>query len=378
MREPRQLLLDTREFAKEKRLTSWWVLLSGLALWAALTVVCCMDSLGWPIRLVASVFSGLTLVRVFIVYHDYAHQTILKGSKVAQAIMTVYGMLSLNPPTIWTRSHNHHHKNNAKIFGAQIGSFPVMTTGAWERANSKQRLAYVVIRHPITIALGYVTIFMYGMTIRSLTQNPREHWDSALALVVHFGCLLTLTWFGGYDALLFAMIIPFTIGSAAGAYLFYAQHNYPDMKIRDRADWDYVFAALHSSSYLPMNPVMQWFTGNIGFHHVHHLNHKIPFYRLPETMAYFPELQSPGKTTLWPWDVYRCCMLKLWDVKQDKLITFAEYNASKEAPAVPDAEPTTDDVINTRDIERMQAEDEEAKAKAEGKEVPASAPKSTV
>ncbi|MDH3584137.1 MAG: fatty acid desaturase [Phycisphaerae bacterium] len=323
MREPKQLLLDSREFAVGDRGRSWWYLLSTGALLLALVAFCLTDW-HWSIRLPASILIGLTLVRLFIIYHDHQHGTFLPGSRIAGALMGFYGLATLNPPSIWARSHNHHHKNNAKIFGAAIGSYPVMTTGAWDRATRGQRIAYLVQRHPLTIAAGYLTIFLYGMTIRSLINNPREHWDSAISLAVHAG-LITLACFIGVDVMLLVIVIPCAIGSAIGSYLFYAQHNYPDMKIRDRSEWDYVYAALHSSSYIPMNPVMAWFTGNIGYHHVHHLNHQIPFYNLPAAMAEFEELQNPGRTTLWPWDIARCLRLKLWDSKRDRLITLAEH-----------------------------------------------------
>jgi len=332
MRSSKQLLLDSRLFAKDDRRRSWWVLLSTMALLAALIAVCVAD-LHWAIRVGASLISGLTLVRLFIIYHDYQHGTILKGSRIAGALMTLYGLATLNAPSIWARSHDHHHKNNAKVFGAAIGSYPVMTTTSWARASRGQRVAYLIQRHPLTILAGYLTIFLYGMTIRSLINNPREHWDSAVSLMVHFGLIGLTTYFIGPDVMLLAVVGPCTFASAIGGYLFYAQHNYPAMKIRDRANWDYVYAAIHSSSYIPMNPVSAWFTGNIGFHHVHHLNFRIPFYNLPQAMAAFEELQNPGGTTLWPWDIVRCLKLKLWDAKLDRLISLAEYRRNQEAAA---------------------------------------------
>ena len=139
--------------------------------------------------------------------------------------------------------------------------------------------------------------------------------------------------FGGWPLLIYAVLIPVGISSAVGAYLFYAQHNFPGVKLRERAEWDHVFAAMESSSYIPMSPLMAWFTGNIGYHHIHHLNHKIPFYRLPKVMSEFEELQSPGRTTLYPWDIFRCLQLKLWDPEQDELITFGKYRGIRAAKA---------------------------------------------
>lgn len=338
MRDSNQLLLDSRQFAVDDRRRSWWCLLTAGLLFVAL-IAFCLTEWHWWVRLSASVLAGLMLVRLFIIYHDHQHGTILKGSRLARMVMIFYGLATLNPPSIWGRSHNHHHKNNAKIFGAAIGSYPVMTTDVWDRATRGQRIAYLVQRHPLTIAAGYLTIFFYGMTIRSLINNPREHWDSAVAIVVHVGLIL-LALLAGIDGLVLAVLLPCTIGSAVGGYLFYAQHNYPDMKIRDRAEWDYVNAALYSSSYIPMSPPLAWFTGNIGYHHVHHLNYRIPFYKLPAAMAELAELQNPGRTTLRPWDIAHCLRLKLWDSQRDRLITLAEHRRHNAQDAMVDVHAT--------------------------------------
>ena len=109
-----------------------------------------------------------------------------------------------------------------------------------------------------------------------------------------------------------------------GAYLFYAQHNFPGVQFRNRDEWNYVFAALQSSSYIRMSPVMNWFTGNIGYHHVHHLNALIPFYRLPEAMAELEELQEPLTTSLRPRDVFRCLQLKLWETDTQTLVPLSK------------------------------------------------------
>jgi omega-6 fatty acid desaturase (delta-12 desaturase) len=110
------------------------------------------------------------------------------------------------------------------------------------------------------------------------------------------------------------------LGSAIGAYLFFAQHNFPGVRLQTGRGWSYVDSALHSSSYIVMGPLMRWFTGNIGYHHVHHHNAKIPFYRLPEAMAALEELQSPVQTTLGMGDILACLRLKLWDTETRQLV----------------------------------------------------------
>jgi omega-6 fatty acid desaturase (delta-12 desaturase) len=322
-RTSQELIRTTKKYAREVRWLSWWHLGSTLAIFIATTAIACQGSLHSAVRLMCGVLSGMVLVRMFILYHDFQHGTILKGSRLARAIMTLFGLLTLNPPSIWNRSHNHHHKNNAKVYGAEIGSYPVMTIQDYRRASRGERLVYLISRHPLTIAAGYLTIFLYGMCIRSLMVNPRHHFDSAVAIAVHGGLLVALLIFYP-GVVLAAVIVPSAVAAAAGAYLFYAQHNYPEVMLREREDWDYVGAALDSSSYLKMSRFMHWFTGNIGYHHVHHLNAHIPFYRLPEAMAAIEELQSPGTTSLSVRDIARCTRLKLWDPVQERLVSFSE------------------------------------------------------
>ncbi len=115
-----------------------------------------------------------------------------------------------------------------------------------------------------------------------------------------------------------------TLLAALGSYLFFAQHSFKRMHILPQESWTYYRAAMESSSYMRLNKVMQWFTGNIGFHHIHHLNVRIPFYRLPEVMAAVPELQSPVTTTLSPRDIrdcFRCC---LWDKEHQRVVSYRE------------------------------------------------------
>ena len=129
------------------------------------------------------------------------------------------------------------------------------------------------------------------------------------------------------------MVIPMVVASGMGSYLFYAQHNYPSVELKIGRDWSHVQAALKSSSYIRMSRLFHWFTANIGYHHIHHLNHNIPFYKLPKAMAAIKELKNPGMTSLLPWDVYKCLRLKLWDVERNKLVAFAFARRERRAAA---------------------------------------------
>lgn len=319
----RQLLIDSRQFASEKRWVSWWHLWSTLAVLAVTASVAALADPLW-LRLLASLMTGLTLVRVFIVYHDYQHHAVLQGSTLATALLSLYGYIMLTPPSVWKRSHDHHHRHNSKLFGASIGSFPIMTTDVYRAAMPRARLEYRIARSPMIIVLGYLSVFMFGMCIRPLLMDPRRHWDAVASLLVHFGLIAGLVMWDGWLTAGLAFVLPACIASTAGAYLFYIQHNFPGSKIRRAEEWSYTKAALKSSSFLEVGPVLHWLTGNIGYHHVHHLNAKIPFYRLPEAMAGLELLQSPTRVSLRLADIAACLRLKLWDTRLDRFVSFAE------------------------------------------------------
>jgi omega-6 fatty acid desaturase (delta-12 desaturase) len=132
----------------------------------------------------------------------------------------------------------------------------------------------------------------------------------------------------GLDVALFVFVLPFAIASALGAYLFYAQHTYEGLRIMPTEKWTYFEGALESSSYMQLSPLMSWFTGNIGYHHVHHLNPHIPFYRLPEAMAAIPELQHPTITSLRPRDILSCFRANLWEISTQRMVSYREAASS--------------------------------------------------
>ena len=326
MLEGKNLILATRDFAVENRRKSWIYLLSTLMILLSSYAVGFMVTLP-IIKVIIGILSGLVVVRMFVIYHDYLHNTILQNSIVARVIFYIFGLFILAPFSIWRRSHDYHHKHNSKLYTSSIGSFPIVTREKFLTAPKSERIIYLTVRHPLTIALGYITAFIYGMCIMSLTSSPRKHWDSALSLVFHFSfAVLVFTTFGWLTFLL-NFLLPALISSGMGSYLFYAQHNFPGVEFKQKENWSYYEAAMRSSSFMKMSKVMHWFTANIGYHHIHHMNAKIPFYRLPETLKHFPEFQNPKTTTLLPWDVWACMKLKVWDPEKNRMLTMKEARA---------------------------------------------------
>ncbi len=318
MRTDKEILLATRPFAHDVSWRSWWHLISTIVVAASLIGIAAYDALG-VLRVIFGVLAGLTLVRLFVLFHDHQHGSILAQSRIANGIMASFGLWALNPPSVWKRSHDHHHHNNSKLYGPNVGSYPLMTVEAYERATRWERWRYAATRHPLTIAGGYLSVFLLGMCIAPFLANPRRHADALVSVAFHI-CYLAWLATGGADDFWLAGILPFTVGSGLGAYLFFAQHNFPGARIHVGTQWSYVAAALHSSSFVAMSPLMRWFTGNIGYHHVHHLNSKIPFYRLSEAMRAIPETHHPTTVTLGLRDVRNCLRLKLWDADAGRLV----------------------------------------------------------
>lgn len=323
MRVGKELILATKPFAKEIRWKSWYFTLQSLLLLIG-SIVGTFIAPGFWGKFICSIATALMLSRFFIIFHDFQHHTILHRSRIAEFIFTAFGVYMVTPPSIWKRSHDHHHHNNAKLFSASIGSYPIMTRQKFADAEPKERFAYLAVRHWTTMLLAYLTMFLYGMCLQSFISSPKRHWDSLVVLILHVSIAVSLAVFVSPLTWFLSFFLPFFLSHAFGAYLFYAQHNFPTASYRTNQKWDYTKAALESSSYMKMNPFWQWVTANIGFHHIHHLNSHIPFYRLPEAQAAIPELQSQRTTTLNPSDMIACLKLKVWDPERNKMIGFKE------------------------------------------------------
>ncbi len=318
-RTSKALILATKPFAQENRAKSWWVVLSTL-FYFVLAMTGTLLPWAWAAKLICSILCGLVMVRVFVIYHDHQHHAILDRSFSADFLMRFIGILALTPSSVWKSSHNYHHNHNSKLRSARIGSFPIMTREHYAQAGFGARFVYRFMRHPLTMLCGYFTVFFMDMALISFFQHPKKHFDGLLAVVLHLAFAATLVIYGGFTALFFTLLLPFTLAMALGTYLFYIQHNFPDVTFRDSQGWTYEGAAMDSSSYCQMSTMMHWFTANIGYHHIHHLNARIPFYRLPEAMRALPELQNPRSISLSPRDMWTCLRLCVWDVHAQRLI----------------------------------------------------------
>lgn len=311
-RTGKPLILASKPFETESLERSWFELLSTLGAYAvAIAGVVATEPL-WG-KLTCSLLAGLLQFRLFALFHAHLHKALLWDSKIAQWLFRAIGVFMLVPRSVWMQTHNFHHINNGKIEWTSIGSYPVWTREAYEAATPRERRRYLLSRHPLKMLLGYVFVGIAGMCINAFLRTPKKNWLGPVAVVLHFAGLWGLAEVFGVMTAALILVVPGVVNHALASYLFYAQHNFPGTMFYRSKEWSYTDAAVQGSSYFRMGPVMRWFTADIGYHHVHHLNHKIPTYRSAEAMAAIPELQSPTTLSWRPRDVLACLRLALWN-----------------------------------------------------------------
>ena len=278
----------------------------------------------WATLLLALPAAGL-LVRAFIIQHDCGHGSFFASRKLNDFVGRCMSVLTFAPYGLWRREHAQHHASSGNLDRRGAGDIDTITVREYASLPWLQKLRYRLYRNPLFLfGLGVPAYFVILQRLPWFhAVSPREAWRSVIglniALVVVFMPLLVA--FGVTKVLLVALPV-LHIASAAGGWLFFIQHQFEETTWEKAEGWDFQVAALLGSSYYDLPRILNWFTGNIGLHHIHHLNSMIPNYRLQDCLAASPELKSINRLTLR--DSLRCARLKLWDEDQQKLVGFDE------------------------------------------------------
>jgi omega-6 fatty acid desaturase (delta-12 desaturase) len=274
------------------------------------------------------------LVRTFIVFHDCAHGSFLPSKRANAWLGSGLGVLLFQSFASWRHSHAVHHATAGDLDRRGVGDVLTLTVAEYRASTWQRRLGYRLFRNPLVMfGLGPI----YGMVIYprlfSRSMRPRIRrgvigTNLALAALVGALCLLV-----GWREYLLVQGPIMLLAGAAGVWLFYVQHQFEDTYWQSAGDWSYADAALRGSSYLKLPKVLQFFTGNIGLHHVHHLSTRIPNYNLQRAHDENPVFHNVPTLSLW--DGLRAVRLKLWDEDQGRLLTFAE--ARRATPSRPES-----------------------------------------
>ena len=267
------------------------------------------------------------LVRVFVMFHDCAHGSLLPSKRANNMVGTVLGLFVLSPFIRWRHDHAVHHATSGDLDRRGVGDVITLTVAEYHARTPRGRLAYRLIRNPLVMfGFGPVIAMVIGPRIvargaRRRMRNSVLGTDVALVVVVGAAC-----WLIGWQAFLIVWAPSALLAGSVGIWLFYVQHQFEDAYWQSSSEWTYADAALRGSSYLKLPAVLQFFTGNIGLHHVHHLNARIPNYNLPRAHAASPMFAAVPTLSLW--DGLRSIRLKLWDPQAGRLVTFAQARRS--------------------------------------------------
>jgi omega-6 fatty acid desaturase (delta-12 desaturase) len=271
--------------------------------------------------------AGGFLVRTFIVFHDCTHGSFLPSKRANRYVGRLAGLLVLSPFARWRHDHAVHHASSGDLERRGVGDIITLTLAEYRGRSWRGRLAYRALRNPLVMfGLGPIIAMIVGPRIATRSQRPRLRNSVFVTDVVLVLVVAALVWLIGWEKLLLVWAPPAMIAGSVGIWLFYVQHQFEDAYWQSAADWNYADAALRGSSYLRLPKPLQFFTGNIGFHHVHHLNARIPNYNLQRAHTENAIFQQVPTLSLF--DGLRAVNLKLWDEEAGKLVTFPEARRS--------------------------------------------------
>ena len=275
------------------------------------------------LTVVLTIFAAGFLVRVFVVFHDCAHGSLLPSRRANVLLGTAMGVLVLSPFVRWRHDHAVHHATAGDLDRRGVGDIITLTVDEYTARQWLGRLGYRLLRNPVVMfGLGPIVAMVIGPRIVARGARPRMR-NSVLATDAALIALVGgLCWLIGWGNFLLGWAPAAMLAGSVGIWLFYVQHQFEDAYWQRRGQWTYADAALRGSSYLKLPAVLRFFTGNIGLHHVHHLNARIPNYYLRRAHQASPLFA--GVPTLTLWDGLRAVRLKLWDEGAGRLVTFAQ------------------------------------------------------
>ena len=278
----------------------------------------------WPGLLLTVPAAGF-LLRLFMIQHDCGHGAFFAHRRIDDWTGRVLGVLTLTPYGYWRRAHAAHHATAGNLDERGVGDILTLTVDEYDALTRWRRLAYRLYRDPL-VMFGLGPIWVFGIKQRlpfGMMGMGRAPWISTMATNLGIAALVAgLIWLVGLGPFLIVYLPIVLMAGSAGIWLFYVQHQFEDTHWESGANWDFREAALHGSSYYDLPATLNWLTGNIGIHHVHHLSSKVPCYRLPEVLRDFPELKEIGRVTIA--QSLRSVGLALWDERQRRLVSFRE------------------------------------------------------
>ncbi|MGF9714272.1 MULTISPECIES: fatty acid desaturase [Paenibacillus] len=280
-------------------------------------------SISYWLTLAAAVVAGGFLVRIFIIFHDCCHKSFFKNRMANEMVGTITGILTCCPYYQWRHTHTVHHATSGNLSKRGTGDIWTLTVAEYLSASWLKRLVYRLYRNPLFMfGLGPIYIFLIDYRFNRKRAGMKERINTYITNISIAGLAGLLCWTIGWQQFLLVQGPIFLVSGIAGIWLFYVQHQFEEAYYETDENWDYVKAALQGSSFYKLPRVLHWITGNIGFHHIHHLSPRVPNYYLERAHHSNHRLQDVQTITLRT--SLRSLRFRIWDEDSKKYVGFRD------------------------------------------------------
>ncbi len=323
-----QLMKDLAPYRRADHKKAIWQMVNTLIPYAALWVLMAiMLNRGLPFWTVLplTLLAGLFMVRIFIFFHDCCHGSFFSSAKANKIVGYITGIITFTPFYLWRRDHNLHHATAGNLDQRGMGDVWTMTAEEYRNASKRRKIGYRLYRNPfVLLVLGPIFSFFIKQRFVGKKAAKRERFSVILTNVAIAGILLTAYLTIGLKVYVMIQFPIMVFGGIIGVWLFYVQHQFDGVYWAREESWDSLKASLQGSSYYRLPAILQWFTGNIGIHHIHHMEPRIPNYRLQQCYDEMPVFRNINPLTLG--SSLASLRMKLWDEQRQRLIGFRKIS----------------------------------------------------
>lgn len=278
-------------------------------------------AVSWWLTVPLAMLAGAFMVRAFIIFHDCGHGSFFKSSTANNLLGELTGLLTFTPYYHWRWQHAIHHSSSGDLDRRGIGDIWTLTVQEYLESSRWKRFAYRLARNPVVLfAIAPLVLFLVIQRVPCLKAPLKERYSVYWTNLAIGAMAAGLIWIFGLEAYLIIQLTILLVAGSAGIWLFYVQHQFEGVYWERREEWDYAIAALQGSSFYKLPKVLQWFSGNIGFHHIHHLSPRIPNYNLEKCYRAEPLFQTVKPVTLFA--SLKSLNLRLWDEQRRKLVSY--------------------------------------------------------
>ncbi|MBD0382160.1 fatty acid desaturase [Paenibacillus sedimenti] len=295
-------------------------------------------SISFWLTLPLTIVAGGFLVRIFIIFHDCCHKSFFKNKIANELVGTITGILTFVPYHQWRYTHSVHHASSGNLDRRGVGDIWTLTVEEYMSSSLPRRLYYRLYRNPaVMFLIGPIYIFLIDYRFNRKRASVKERMNTYITNLSIAGTIALLCWAIGWQSFLLVHGPIFLVSGMAGIWLFYVQHQFEETYYENEEEWDYVKAAMHGSSFYKLPRILHWITGNIGFHHIHHLSPRVPNYYLEKVHNKNAVLRDVQTITLWT--SLQSLKFQIWNEETKKFIGFKDLKnlkrfASVKKPAI--------------------------------------------